>query len=102
MRADMKMTPIVGDMKAVDMAMALGKPRALRFSSLALALSSLALVPVVAVIQFPPVVRGHLILRRQHLNEAAPVAFRSGGATELTCDTVKHRAKPRTGANAKK
>jgi hypothetical protein len=44
------MTPIVGEMKAIDMTMALGKPSALRFSSL---------VPVPAAVdivdmEFPP------------------------------------------------
>src|SRR5258708_6632561 len=34
MSAVMKITPMVGEMKASDMARALGRPRALRFSSL--------------------------------------------------------------------
>src|ERR1700722_15738309 len=37
MRAEMKMTPMVGEMNASDMARALGSPRAFRFSWLSLA-----------------------------------------------------------------
>src|SRR5579872_7103936 len=34
MSAEMKITPMVGEMKASDMAMALGRPREFRFNSL--------------------------------------------------------------------